>query len=147
MPRPLQEQVVVITGASSGIGREAARLLASRGAKVVVSARGDEALDDLVREIETAGGQALAVHTDVSNFDEVERLAQQASDTYGRIDTWVNNAAVLIVGEFEKTELNEARRLFDINFWGQVHGCKAALPLFQEQGYGTLINITSVTAK
>jgi len=74
-------------------------------------------------------------------------LAQLAREQFGRIDTWVNNAGVLIVGEFEKTDLEEARRLFDVNFWGELHGTKAVLPIMREQGYGTLINITSVTAK
>ncbi|MEO8288023.1 MAG: SDR family oxidoreductase [Chloroflexota bacterium] len=147
MVRPLDEQVVVITGASSGIGRETALMMASRGAKVVVSARSDEALDDLVKQIRSAGGYATSVPADVSVLTDVENLARRAREENGRIDTWVNNAGVLIVGEFEKTDLDEARRLFDINFWGEVHGCKAVLPIMREQGYGTLINITSVTAK
>jgi short-subunit dehydrogenase len=147
VPRPLNQQVIVITGASSGIGRETALLLAERGAKVVVSARSDEALDGLVQEIKAKGGTALAVPADVSVFTEVEALAQRAVAEFDRIDTWVNNAGVLIVGEFEKIDLEEARRLFDINFWGQVHGCKAVLPIMHQQAYGTIINITSETAK
>ncbi|MDQ6695303.1 MAG: SDR family oxidoreductase, partial [Chloroflexota bacterium] len=147
MARPLDNQVVVITGASSGIGRETAMRLAGRGAKVIVSARRDEALDDLVSEIKAAGGEATSVPVDVSKFEEVEALARLAAETYGRIDTWVNNAGVLIVGDFEETDLEEARRLFDVNFWGEVHGMKAVLPIMREQGEGTIINVTSMTAR
>ncbi len=147
MAKPLDQQVVVITGASSGIGREAAARLAGRGAKVVVAARRDEALDDLVEQIRAEGGEATSVPTDVSVYEEVEALARMAAERYGRIDTWVNNAGVLIVGEFEKIELDEARRLFDVNFWGELHGIKAVLPIMREQGGGTIINVTSVTAQ
>lgn len=147
MAKPLDQQVVVITGASSGIGRETALRLAKRGAKVVVAARRDETLDDLVEQIRADGGEAAAVPTDVSVYGEVEALAGAALEQYGRIDTWVNNAGVLIVGEFESIELEDARTLFDINFWGEVHGVKAVLPIMREQGGGTIINVTSVTAQ
>jgi short-subunit dehydrogenase len=147
MTKPLNEQIVVITGASSGIGRETALELAEKGATVVVSARREEALDSLVDEISAQGGTALSIPVDVSLWEEVEALADSVKEKYGRIDTWVNNAGVLIVGEFEKTDLSEARRLFDVNFWGELHGMKAALAIMREQGYGTIINITSVTAK
>jgi short-subunit dehydrogenase len=147
MVKPLNEQVVVITGASSGIGRETALRMGREGAKVVISARNDEALDDLVEEIRSAGGEATSIPADVSEWDQVQALASAAREQYGRIDTWVNNAGVLLVGEFENTDLDEARRLFNVNFWGEVHGLKAVLPIMREQGYGTLINITSVTAK
>ncbi|HEX8230848.1 MAG TPA: SDR family oxidoreductase [Chloroflexia bacterium] len=147
MAKPLDQQVVVLTGASSGIGRETALRLAKRGAKVVVAARRDEALDDLVEEVRAAGGEATSVPTDVSVYSEVQALANAAVETYGRIDTWVNNAGVLIVGEFENIELEDARTLFDINFWGEVHGVKAVLPIMREQGAGTIINVTSVTAQ
>jgi short-subunit dehydrogenase len=147
MAKPLDEQVVVITGASSGIGRETALRLASKGAKVVVSARREEPLDDLVAQIRDNGGEATAVSADVSNYGEVEALAREAVNTYGRIDTWVNNAGVYLIGEFEKTAIDEARRLFDVNFWGELHGCKAVLPIMREQGAGTIINISSVAAR
>jgi NADP-dependent 3-hydroxy acid dehydrogenase YdfG len=147
MVRPLHEQVVVITGASSGIGRETALRMSREGAKVVVAARKEEALDDLVEEISRAGGEATSIPTDVSVWDDVQALASLAGEKYGRIDTWVNNAGVLLVGEFEHTDLDEARRLFNVNFWGEVHGVKAVLPIMREQGYGTIINITSVTAR
>jgi len=79
--------------------------------------------------------------------EEVNSLAAFAVEQFGRIDTWVNNAGVLLAGEFEKTELDEARRVFDVNFWGELHGIKAALPIMKAQGSGTIINVTSVTAK
>ncbi|HEX9989216.1 MAG TPA: SDR family oxidoreductase [Chloroflexia bacterium] len=147
MAKPLSEQVVVITGASSGIGRETALRLAGRGAKVIVSARSDEALDELVGQITSAGGEATSISADVSIYSDVEALASGAVEKYGRIDTWVNNAGVLIVGEFENTDLDEARRLFDVNFWGELHGCKAVLPIMKSQGGGTIVNVTSVTAR
>jgi short-subunit dehydrogenase len=147
MSKPLNEQVVVITGASSGIGRETALYLAGKGATVVAAARREDALDSLVSEIEALGGTAKVIPTDVSVWEEVDALATGAREAYGRIDTWVNNAGVLIVGEFEKTGLAEAHTLFDTNFWGELHGMKAALPIMRQQGYGTIINITSVMAK
>ncbi len=146
MAKPIDQQVVVITGASSGIGRETALRLASKGAKVVASARREEPLDDLVQEIRSAGGEATSIPADVSVFSEVEALAAGAVAAYGRIDTWVNNAGVYLVGEFEKTELDEARRVFDINFWGEYHGCKAVIPIMKQQGAGTIINVSSATA-
>ena len=147
MAKKLDEQVVVITGASSGIGRETAAYLAEKGAKVVVSARRDEALDDLVEEIKGKGGEATSVPADVSDFSEVMALAEAAVQTYGRIDTWVNNAGILLVSEFDNADLDEARRIFDVNFWGEYHGIKAVLPIMKEQGEGTIINVTSVTAR
>jgi len=92
MAKPLSEQVIVITGASSGIGRETAKRLASKGAKVVVSARSEESLDDLVSEIKSDGGEAVSLPADVSDMKEVQGLAKDAVTLYGRIDTWVNNA-------------------------------------------------------
>src|SRR3954451_351855 len=94
MPRPLPEQVVVLTGAGSGIGRETALLLAREGARLVLSSRTEEALDTLAEEVRRLGGEALAVPGDVSDWDAVQSLAQRAADRFGRIDTWVNVAAV-----------------------------------------------------
>src|SRR5215210_5351358 len=147
MAKPIDQQVVVITGASSGIGRETALHLAGKGAKVVVSARREDSLDELVEEIRSQGGEATSIPADVSIFSDVEALAQQAKSAYGRIDTWVNNAGVLLVAEFEHSDLEEARRIFDVNFWGEYHGIKAVLPIMKEQGSGTIINVTSATAK
>jgi len=147
MGKSLDEQVIVVTGASSGIGRETALRLASKGARVVASARREEPLDDLVEQIRSAGGEATSVPADVSIYEDVQSLAREAVSTYGRIDTWVNNAGILLVSEFENADLDEARRIFDVNFWGEYHGCKAVLPIMKRQGSGTIINITSLTAK
>jgi NAD(P)-dependent dehydrogenase (short-subunit alcohol dehydrogenase family) len=147
MAKPIDQQVVVITGASSGIGRETALRLASKGARVVVSARREESLDELIAQIRSAGGEATSAPADVSVYSDVEALANQAVTAYGRIDTWVNNAAVLLIAEFVNAELDEARRLFDVNFWGVYHGCRAALPIMLKQGYGTIINVSSVEAR
>ena len=143
--KPLAEQVIVITGASSGIGRATALMAAARGAAVVAAARGGDGLDSLVAAIVADGGRASACVTDVTDAAAVERLAAHAVATYGTIDTWVNNAGVAIAGKLEELSDAEARRVFDINFWGMVHGCKAALPHLKAGG-GVLVNIGSVTS-
>ena len=143
--KPLADQVIVITGASSGIGRATALMAAARGAAVVVAARGSEGLDSLVAEIVADGGRASACVTDVTDAAAVERLAAHAVNIYGTIDTWVNNAGVAIAGKLEDLADEEARRVFDINFWGMVHGCKAALPHLKAKG-GVLVNLGSVTS-
>jgi NAD(P)-dependent dehydrogenase (short-subunit alcohol dehydrogenase family) len=140
--KPLAEQTIVITGASRGIGRETALRAAKRGARVVVAARDSEALDELVAAIETEGGVALAVPTDVSNFDEVRRLAERAAGRFGGIDTWVNNAAVSLYGRFEDVPIEDFKRVVEVNFFGQVYGCRAALPYLKEYG-GALICVGS----
>ena len=140
--KKLAEQVIVITGASSGIGMVTAETAASRGAKVVLSARSDETLDEVVGRIQAAGGQALAVVADVADRAQVDRLAEAAVARFGRIDTWVNNAGLGMWGRLEETKEADARRLFDINFWGTVHGSLTALPHLKRNG-GALINIGS----
>ncbi len=145
MSRPLPEQVVVITGASSGIGREAALEFGRRGASVVVAARNQAALDSVAQEIEQAGGTAQAVVTDVADWAQVTRLAQAAVDRFGRIDTWVNNAAIYLVARVEDMTVEETQRLLQVNLLGQIHGMKAALPHLIDRGQGTIINVTSVT--
>ena len=144
MPRPLKEQVVVLTGASSGIGREAAELFGRRGASVVLAARDAEALKEVARDVELAGGRALAVPTDVADWSQVEALARAAVDHFGRIDTWVNDAGVAIGGTVEETEIAEIERIFSVNVLGVLHGVKAALPHMTRQGGGTIINVGSV---
>lgn len=141
----IADQVIVVTGASSGIGRATALMAASRGARVVVSARGREGLDALVAEIVEAGGRASACVADVTEQGALERLATHAVETYRTIDTWVNNAGVAIAGKLEELPEEDARRVFDVNFWGMVAGCKAALPHLKLRG-GVLINMGSVTS-
>jgi short-subunit dehydrogenase len=125
--KPLSEQTIVITGASSGIGLCTARMAARAGAKVVLSARSDEALDQIVAHIRTAGGVAVAVHADVAREEELLTVARKAQDEFGGFDTWVNNAGVSIYGRIEDVPLDDFKRLFDTNFWGVVNGSRIAL--------------------
>ena len=144
--KKLAEQVVVITGASSGIGLCTAKMAAARGARVVLAARSEEGLDQAVRAIEREGGSAVSVVADVSVEADARRIAEIAVATYGGIDTWVNNAGVSIYGRLTETPVDEAKRLFDTNFWGTVNGCNAAIPHLRTQG-GALINIGSMVSE
>src|SRR5215211_3098834 len=139
----LAEQTIVITGASSGIGRATALDAACCGARVVVAARDAEALTTLVDEIQRAGGRALAVPTDVAVEEQVRALAEQAAETFDGIDTWVNGAAVSAYGTFEQLPPGEFRRLIDVNFFGQVYGCRSALPYLKRHERGALICVGS----
>jgi NAD(P)-dependent dehydrogenase (short-subunit alcohol dehydrogenase family) len=147
MPKAIENSVVVITGASSGIGRAAALEFARRGATVVVAARHQQALNDLVRECEDLGARALAVPVDVTDAEAVEGLARRAIETFGRIDVWVNDAAVTLFGRIEEVPLEDYRRVIETNLFGYVHGARAAIPYFREQGSGVLINVASVAGK
>jgi NAD(P)-dependent dehydrogenase (short-subunit alcohol dehydrogenase family) len=142
MPRPVSEQVIVITGASSGIGLATAFTGAHRGAKVVLAARNAADLDSAAETIRRAGGEALAVPTDVTSYEQVRALAAQTVEAFGRIDTWVNNAAVSAYAPFTELSLEDVRQLMDINFMGQLHGAKAALPHL-ERSAGALICVGS----
>jgi short-subunit dehydrogenase len=142
--KPVEEQVVVLMGASSGIGRDAAKLFARRGAKVVVSARDEAGLVSLVDEIRAHGGEATYRVADVVNFEEVKQVAEHAHQSYGRIDSWVHLAAVSIYATFEETTVEEFRQVIDVNLMGQIHGAKAALPYLRMQGRGALIHISSI---
>src|SRR5688500_9253218 len=143
MPRPLGDQVVVITGASQGIGRETALQLAVQGASVVIAARNDEALRELAAQVERLGGQAEPVATDVAEYDQVERLAQRAMERFGRIDTWVNNAAVSIYATVEQLEPDEMERLVRVNLLGQMWGARVAIRHMRPRGGGTIVNVGS----
>ena len=144
MPRSVSDQVVVIAGASTGIGRASALAFAARGAKVICAARSAQALDTLVTQIRTDGGTAVAVPTDVAEPAEVRALAQLAEAQFGRIDTWVNAAAVSVWGRVEDITDAEFDRVMRVNFLGQVHGTHAALPALRRAGGGVIIGISSV---
>lgn len=142
--KPLSEQVIVITGASSGFGAETALMAAQRGAKVVLAARSGAALQEIAQKIIAGGGEALVVATDVSRRDELERLARLAVERFGRIDSWVNNAGVGIWGTLEQVTEEDMRQLFEVNFWGLVNGSLIAIPHLEAAGGGALINMGSV---
>lgn len=140
--KPLNEQVIVITGASSGIGLATAEAAAKQGAKLVLAARSEHTLNDIANRINASGGQAIAVGCDVADRRQVEHVAQAAIDKFGRIDTWVNDAGVAIYGRLDQVSEDDSRRLFDTNFWGVVNGSLAALPHLRAHG-GALINVGS----
>src|SRR5919109_776658 len=143
--KPINEQVVVITGASSGIGLVTAKNAAHRGASVVLAARNENDLRAAVEQIRSEGGRAVWHVADVADHHQVEGIGAAALHEFGRIDTWVNNAAVAMYGRITEVSLNDMRRQFDVNYWGQVHGCLTAVPYLRKQG-GALINIASALA-
>lgn len=145
--KPISEQVVVVFGASSGIGRETAIQFAKRGAKVVVAARSEAGLLSLVESIRNLGGQATPVAADVTDFAQVKAVADRAAAEYGRLDTWVHCAAVSLYATFEETTPEEFARLIEVNLVGQAYGAMAALPHLKREGRGALIHISSVEAK
>jgi NADP-dependent 3-hydroxy acid dehydrogenase YdfG len=141
--RPLDQQVIVITGASSGIGLATAQAAARAGARVVLASRSGEALRDIARELEAEGAEALAVEVDVGQPADVQRLLDEAVGRFGRVDTWVNNAAVDIWGRIEEVSDEDSRRLFETNFWGTVYGSKIAAAHLKSRG-GAIINVGSI---
>ena len=140
--KPLSAQVVVITGASSGIGLATALEAAERGAKVVLAARSADVLGDAVARIVEGGGEAIYVVADVSRRADVEAIADAAEARFGRIDTWVNDAGVAIYGRLDQVSEDDSRRLFDTNFWGVVNGSLVALERMKRGG-GAIINVGS----
>lgn len=142
--KPLDQQVVVLFGASSGIGRLAARRFALRGARVVVAARSEAGLHSLVEEITSAGGEALAIPADTTHFDQVQAVADGAVAHFGHLDTWVHLAAVGMYARFDEMTPEEWKQVIDINLNGQAYGAMAALPHLKREGRGALIHISSV---
>src|SRR4051794_15674198 len=140
--KPLDQQVIVITGASSGIGLATALAAAEQGAKLVLAARAGQALDEICQRIKADGGQAIYVVADVGKREQVEHVAETAIQKFGRIDTWINDAGVAIYGRLDEVSDEDNRRLFDTNFWGVIYGSLAALPHLKRQG-GALINVGS----
>ncbi|MDQ9169511.1 SDR family oxidoreductase [Oxalobacteraceae bacterium R-40] len=140
--KKLEDQVIVITGASSGIGLTTARLAARRGAKLVLAARNGDALQKLADELNGYGTSAVHVVADVSKEEDVRTIASTAIAQFGGFDTWINNAGVSIFGKLSEISLEDQRRIFDINFWGVVHGSLVAAEHFKWRG-GALINLGS----
>ncbi|HEU5050025.1 MAG TPA: SDR family oxidoreductase [Gemmatimonadales bacterium] len=141
--RKVREQTLIITGASSGIGLATARLAGRRGARVVMVARGEDALRRAAVKVREDGGTAIIVPGDVARPEDMVRVADEARREFGGFDTWVNSAAVALYGRLDEIPLEDKRKLFDINFWGTVHGCRAALAELRRRG-GTIINIGSM---
>ena len=140
--KPLDQQVMVITGASSGIGLATALAASRQGVRLVLGARSKETLDEIIRDIGDQGGVAVAVEVDVGNDEQVRQLAATAVERFGRIDTWVNNAGVSIYGRIDEVPHRDSERLFQTNFWGVVYGSVAALLHLRSSG-GALINVGS----
>jgi len=144
MPRDLRDAVVVVSGASSGVGRAAALAFAELGASVVVAARGPDALAEVADACRARGVAALAVPGDVADAAAVDELGARAVATFGRIDVWVEAAAVLLAGRFGEEPVDEVERLVATNVLGSVHGARTALRQFRRQGHGTLVLVSSV---
>ena len=141
--KALKDQVIVVTGASSGIGLVTAKRAAAKGAAVLLVARSEDALGEAVREINNAGGRADYAVADVSRADEVEAAAKKAVERFGRIDSWVNDAGVVIYAKLVETPEDEHRRLFDVNYWGVVNGCLTAVRHMKQDG-GALVTVGSI---
>ncbi len=148
--KKLEGQVIVITGASSGIGLVTARLAAGRGARLVLAARSEAALRQLTEELNRSGAQAVYVVCDVSKRDDVREVARTAQATFGGFDTWVNNAGAFIFGKLEEVPVEDMRKLFETNVWGLVYGSLEAVKHLKRRDKeygGALINIGSVLSE
>jgi NAD(P)-dependent dehydrogenase (short-subunit alcohol dehydrogenase family) len=140
--KPLSQQTIVVTGATSGIGLATVRAAVERGARVAAIARNEDMLRDLVNELTAKGREAMYVACDVADEQALRDAARRIAEHFGRIDTWVNNAGVSVYAKLEDTPLEDAKRLFDTNLWGVVNGSRAALPYLASNG-GALINVGS----
>jgi NADP-dependent 3-hydroxy acid dehydrogenase YdfG len=137
-------KVVVITGASSGLGEAAARLLSAQGARVALGARRIERIDALAAELVKAGGQAIAKATDVTEFAQVRALVDAAVTAFGRVDVILNNAGLMPHSPLERLKVDDWHRMIDVNIKGVLHGIGAALPHMKAQKSGHIINVSSV---
>lgn len=144
MTQNIEGKVVVITGASSGLGAAAARLLADQGATVVLGARRTDRIRALASTITKKGGKALAVETDVTDKDQVRKLVERAVETFGRIDVMLNNAGIMPLSPLDRYKIDEWDRMIDVNVKGVLYGIAAALPHMQKQRSGHIINVASV---
>lgn len=145
--KPINQQVVAVAGVASGIGRETALQLASRGAKLVVADFDEAGLDSLVREIEKAGGRVVPAVADVSSYEEMRAVADRAVREFDRLDTWIHVAATSVYATFTDTTPEEFQRVVDVDLMGQVYGAKAALPHLIASGDGGLIHVSSIEAR
>ena len=136
-------QTVVVTGASAGIGRATARLFGQRGARVALIARGQAGLDGAARDVQEAGGQALAISADVADYEQVTAAARKAEEHFGPIDVWVNVAFTSVFAPFSEITAEEFRRVTEVSYLGFVHGTMAALALMRPRGRGTIVQVGS----
>jgi NAD(P)-dependent dehydrogenase (short-subunit alcohol dehydrogenase family) len=143
----LRDRVVVVTGASSGLGRAVAIEMAGRGARLVLAARRGDALEDTARVCRSAGGDAIVAETDVTVESDVDALAAAAIDAFGRIDVWINNAGVTLFAPLDQAPFELHQRVIETNLLGAMLGARAALPVFRRQRSGVLINVGSVLAE
>src|SRR5438309_3255136 len=144
MSNNIQGKVVVITGASSGLGEATARLLSAEGASVVLGARRVDRLQSLAGELTRNGGKALAIPTDVTDADQVKRLIDAAVQTYGRVDVVINNAGLMPHSPLERLKIDDWNRMIDVNIKSVLYGIAAALPYMKQQQAGHIINVSSV---
>lgn len=140
----IENKVIVITGASSGLGEATARLLAKKGAKVVIGARRTEKLEAIVQDIRAEGGQAEFIGTDITKPNEVQALIEKALSAFGQIDVLVNNAGLMSIAPLSELKVDEWDRMIDINIKGVLYGIAATLPVFQKQNFGHFTNLSSV---
>jgi NAD(P)-dependent dehydrogenase (short-subunit alcohol dehydrogenase family) len=143
----LSDSVVVITGASSGLGRALALELAGRGSSLVIAARREGVLEEVAAECRSAGADVLVVKTDVTSEPQVEHLAAKAIERWGRIDVWINNAGVTLYALLEQGPFEPHRRVIETNLYGAIHGARAVVPVFRRQRRGVLINVGSVLSE
>jgi NADP-dependent 3-hydroxy acid dehydrogenase YdfG len=146
MMNNIKDKVIVITGASSGMGEAAARHLAANGAKIVMAARRTDRIEAIADELTKQGKEAIAVATDVTKLDDVHALITSAVDRFGRVDVLINNAGVMPLSRLDQCNVDEWNQMIDVNFRGVLHGIAAVLPYMKEQKSGHIINTASVAA-
>ncbi|MEY2342630.1 SDR family oxidoreductase [Acidithiobacillus sp. IBUN Pt1247-S3] len=144
MENPIRDKVVVITGASSGLGEAVAHALSAAGAIVVLGARRKDRLESLAHKLQEKGGQALAVTTDVTSRQQVQNLVDRTVERFGRVDVMINNAGLMPSSPFERLKVEDWERMVDVNIKGVLYGIAAALPYMQKQKSGHIINVSSV---